>query len=240
MTRLKPIRLAVFDMAGTTVYDGDAVHRCLMEALRAEGVAANRPAVNAVMGLPKPLAIQTLIEQAEASPADPERVRRVHAEFVERMNRYYAEDPAVREIAGASETFRALRERGVRVALDTGFSRPLADTILSRLGWRESGRLDATVTSDEVERGRPHPDMIFRAMSLTGVADPAQVAKIGDTPSDLQEGAAAGCGWVIGVTEGSHSREELSAFPHTHLIPTVAALIPLLFGEASGATRETG
>ncbi len=233
MKSLPPIRLAVFDMAGTTVYDGDAVHRCLMAALQAQGVAASRAAVNAVMGLPKPLAIQTLIEQAEASPVTPERVGRVYGEFVERMNRYYAEDPQVREIAGASETFRGLRERGARVALDTGFSRPLADTIISRLGWRESGLLDATVTSDEVERGRPYPDMIFRAMSLTNVTDPGQVVKIGDTPSDLQEGAAAGCGWVIGVTEGSHSREELAAFPHTHLIPTVAELIPLLYGEAS-------
>jgi phosphonatase-like hydrolase len=174
-----------------------------------------------------------MIEQAQAAQAAPERVQRVYAEFVERMNRYYAQDPQVREIAGVSETFRGLRERGVRVALDTGFSRPLADTIISRLGWRESGLLDATVTSDEVERGRPHPDMIFRAMSLTGVTDPAQVVKVGDTPSDLQEGTAAGCGWVVGVTEGSHSREELAAFPHTHLIPTVAHLIPLLFGESS-------
>jgi phosphonatase-like hydrolase len=230
---LPPIRLAVFDMAGTTVYDGDAVHRCLMAALQAQGVAASRAAVNAVMGLPKPIAIRTMIEQAQAAQAAPERVQRVYAEFVERMNRYYAQDPQVREIAGVSETFRGLRERGVRVALDTGFSRPLADTIISRLGWRESGLLDATVTSDEVERGRPHPDMIFRAMSLTGVTDPAQVVKVGDTPSDLQEGTAAGCGWVVGVTEGSHSREELAAFPHTHLIPTVAHLIPLLFGESS-------
>jgi phosphoglycolate phosphatase-like HAD superfamily hydrolase len=65
-------------------------------------------------------------------------------------------------------------------------------------------------------------------MALTGVSDPRRVAKVGDTPADLAEGRAAGCGLVVGVTEGSHRPEELEPFPHTHLIPSVAALPSLL------------
>jgi phosphonatase-like hydrolase len=216
----------VLDMAGTTVYDGDAVHASIGDALRVADVPVTRDEINAVMGLPKPLAIRLLLERGAADQATvrEETVRRLYADFQRRMLAYYGADPAVREIEGTSAAFRTLREAGIKIALDTGFARPIADAILERLGWARSGLLDATVTSDEVANGRPHPDMIFRAMERTGVAEARRVAKVGDTPSDLQEGHAAGCGWVIGVTEGSHTREQLAQYPHTHLIRTVAAL----------------
>ena len=54
------------------------------------------------------------------------------------------------------------------------------------------------------------------------------VAKVGDTPADLRQGAAAGCGLVVGVTSGSHSRRQLADIPHTHLIDRLAELPPLL------------
>ncbi len=88
--------------------------------------------------------------------------------------------------------------------------------------------LDATVASDEVPRGRPHPDLLLRAMQLTGCADPRRVAKVGDTPADLAEGTAAGCGFVVGVTTGSHTRDELLAHPHTHLIDALDELWTIL------------
>ena len=65
-------------------------------------------------------------------------------------------------------------------------------------------------------------------MRRFGVTDPAHVAKIGDTPADLLEGTNAQCGLVVGVTEGTHTREELTPHPHTHLIANVAALPALL------------
>ena len=48
--------------------------------------------------------------------------------------------------------------------------------------------------------------MILKAMRDLGVSDAGRVAKVGDTPSDLEEGTAAGCGLVVGVTGGSHTR----------------------------------
>jgi phosphoglycolate phosphatase-like HAD superfamily hydrolase len=86
------------------------------------------------------------------------------------------------------------------------------------MGWLEKGLIDASVTSDEVNQGRPHPDLIFKVMTLTGVDDVVTVAKVGDTISDLLEGNSAGCSWVIGITTGAYSKEQLSVGPHTHLI----------------------
>jgi phosphonatase-like hydrolase len=222
------IDLVVFDMAGTTVYDGDSVNRCLRDALAAAGLPVSAAAVNEVMGLPKPVTIRTLVERSPLRDSLLPQVPAIHADFVERMFQFYRTDPAVREIPGTSETFARLKQGGIRVALDTGFSRDIVQVLLDRLGWLERGLVDGTVASDEVPRGRPHSDMIRRLMAQLGVASPEQVAKVGDTPADLLEGTNSGCGMVVGVTEGTHTREQLQGFPHTHLIGSVAELPALL------------
>jgi phosphoglycolate phosphatase-like HAD superfamily hydrolase len=92
------------------------------------------------------------------------------------------------------------------------------------MGWEKKGLLDASVTSDEVKQGRPYADLIYKAMELTGVTDVAQVAKVGDTIYDLQEGDAAGCKWVIGITSGAYTRSQLQTGPHTHLVDSLYEL----------------
>src|SRR5262249_3538285 len=126
------------------------------------------------------------------------------------------------------DTFRRLRRAGVKVALNTGFSRDVAQTLIDRLGWERDKLIDASVTSDEVAYGRPRPDMVRLLMIKLGVDDPRRIAKIGDTPADLLEGRNAECGLVIGVTQGSSTREQLERFPHDYLIGSVAELPELL------------
>ena len=144
------------------------------------------------------------------------------------MIEFYENDPDVESMPYAAATLLKLKKNGIKVALDTGFSRAIVDAVLKRLGWEKGQIVDATVASDEVEKGRPYPDLIFRSMALTGVTDPKAVAKVGDTPSDLKEGTAAGCGLVIGVTNGTHKEEELASYPHTHLIPSLESLPDLV------------
>ena len=56
------IRLVVFDIAGTTVHDGDAVNVTFADALCAAGLERSRDEINAVMGLAKPRAIDLLLD----------------------------------------------------------------------------------------------------------------------------------------------------------------------------------
>ncbi len=70
-------------------------------------------------------------------------------------------------------------------------------------------------------------------MDRLGVADPRRVAKVGDTPADLLEGKNAGCGLIVGVTQGTHARKELEPYPHTCLIDTIASF-PVLLGLLPG------
>lgn len=227
------IELVVFDMAGTTVRDEDAVNRCLRAALQTGGVAVSADDVNRVMGMPKPLAIQWLLEEKERRPASSDRVQALHSDFLGRMIFFYRTDADVSPTEGALETFAQLRRAKIKIALDTGFSRDIVDAILARLGWRAGETIDFTVASDEVPRGRPHPDLVQAAMRWAGITSAAQVAKVGDTPSDLQEGTAAGCSLVIGVTNGTHTREQLAAHPHTHLVASLRELPALILKHAA-------
>jgi phosphonatase-like hydrolase len=219
--------MIVFDLAGTTVRDPGGVRDCFQAALQAAGLTVAPAIIDSIMGLPKPVAIQRMIRTSARRDLD-SHVEEIHDDFVNRMIRYYREDPEVSEIPGASELFSRLQAAQVIVTVNTGFSRDIAEVIFTRLGWLQSGVIDASICSDEVPRGRPFPDMIRALMSQFGISNPKQVAKIGDTPADLEEGANAGCGWIIGVSTGTHTREQLSRYPHTHLILSVAEL-PCLF-----------
>lgn len=222
------IQLVVFDMAGTTVKDNDNVHAALQKAFAMEGISISRNEANDVMGYPKPVAIHELLKlRGHANPAEV-FIQQIFRNFQQEMVNYYQHAPEVREIEGVSKLFDVLHKNRIKVAIDTGFDRRIADTILKRLGWQEKGLIDVSITSDEVARGRPYPDMIFRAMELTGVADAKQVAKVGDTASDLQQGTAAGCRFVVGVTTGAFTKEALVKEPHTHIISHLSELLPLM------------
>jgi phosphonatase-like hydrolase len=223
------VELVVFDVAGTTVVDDDYVALGLRDALRSEGVSIALGECAGVMGLPKPIALLALASGKVPADALAEVVRRSHAAFVSHMVEHYRSSPSVRAMPGAESTFRSLRAHGARIALDTGFSRPILDAILERLGW-QSGVVDVTVASDEVEAGRPHPFMIQRAMTLLGVTATATVVKVGDTVADMREGLAARAGAVVGVLSGTGTRAELELAGATEVIPDLTALPRLLYG----------
>jgi len=126
-------------------------------------------------------------------------------------------------VAGADTTFRSLRERGVRIALNTGFDRETTAMLLEVLGW--GGEFfDAVVCGDDVAHGRPAPYLIFRAMESVGRVHVHRVANVGDTALDLHAGHNAGVRWNVGVLSGAHQRAQLEDAPHTHLLRSVAEL----------------
>jgi phosphonatase-like hydrolase len=211
--------LAVFDLAGTTVRDRGEVPAAYAAALAAAGVAVAPGAIAALRGASKREATHGLV------PAGPDHERRaatVYADFTARLAASYRER-GVEAVAGAREAFARLRSRGVRVALDTGFERPIVELLLGALGWLD-GVVDAVVTVDDVAHGRPSPDLIRAAMAATGAGDPGRVAAFGDTALDLEAGARAGVRWNVGVLSGAHDRATLERCPHTHLIDSVASL----------------
>ena len=226
------IKLVVFDMAGTTVEDKDNVHEALIKGFELSNYKITRDDANSVMGIPKPVAIRTLLEgKFNLKEKTGELVSKIHAAFVAEMISFYKNDASVKSKNNAEETFTALREKGLKVGIDTGFSRDIADTIFDRLKWRENNLIDLTVTSDEVNNGRPFPDMIYKAMADLNIKTADEVAKVGDTASDLQEGTSAGCKYVIGITTGAFTREALEPEQHTHLIDDLLEVVDIVTSE---------
>jgi phosphonatase-like hydrolase len=223
--------LVVFDLAGTTVNDNGDVERVLQDAFDEFGIAVTPKEVKQVMGYPKPVAISRLLFSHGEMELSNDRIATIHKEFVKQMISFYRNDPRVTEKSGVSLTLEALKAAGIKVAVDTGFDRQITNHLLDRMGWMEQGLVDVSVTSDEVAQGRPFPDLIFRAMALANVTDPARVAKVGDTASDIQEGKSAKCGWVIGITSGAFDRKNLVLQEPTHLITNIPEVLPI-FGLA--------
>jgi phosphonatase-like hydrolase len=217
---LYEVELVILDMAGTTVEDCGQVPASLAAALAEYGIKATREQLAAVRGSSKRQAVLRFI------PEGPEQLKRaeaVYSSFREHLIHRYASE-GVRPVNGADGILRTLRERGVSVALNTGFDRETTDLLLDTLGWTD-GMVDAVVCGDDVSQGRPAPYLIFRAMEMTGATSVHGVANVGDTILDLQAGYNAGVRWNIGVYSGAHDRSVLERVPHTHLLPSVAELL---------------
>lgn len=225
---MKKVEIVVFDLAGTTVYDNKDVHKVLQYALKTEGVDITIEEANSVMGIPKPDAIKQLLEEKKYQLITDELIDSIHQSFVAKMVDFYKTDIQVSEKEGVSTTFKKLKEAGIKVGIDTGFDRIITNVVIERMGWAKKNLIDVSVTSDEVERGRPFPDLIYKVMELTGITDAKLIAKVGDTASDLHEGTSAGCGFVIGITSGAFTREQLKSEPHTHLIDHIPEILNVL------------
>jgi phosphonatase-like hydrolase len=223
------IALVVLDMAGTTVEDAGQVPAAFTEALRRHGVEVQAEALREMRGASKHEVIRRLVERAlpgeEAEVAS--RTETVFAGFCESLAARYRSE-GVRPITGAADTIVWLRARGIKVALNTGFDGSITRLILNAVGWAND-TVDAVICGDDVPAGRPAPYLIFRAMEATGTTDVHRVASVGDTALDLHAGWNAGVAWNVGVLSGAHTEEQLLHAPHTHVLPSVAAL-PALWG----------
>jgi phosphonatase-like hydrolase len=223
---MNEVELVIFDLAGTTVEDRGEVPDAFVGALAEHGIEVTREQLSAVRGSSKRQAVLSFVPEG---PGQRARAAAVYDSFRGRLARRYQTD-RVCPVAGAATTFRSLRERGVRVALNTGFDRETTALLLDALGWG-GGVFDAVVCGDDVARGRPAPYLIFRAMEAAGASSVHRVANVGDTTLDLLAGHNAGVRWNIGVLSGAHGRTLLEGAPHTHLLPSVAEL-PGLWGAA--------
>ena len=216
--------LVCLDMAGTTIRDDGAVDAAFTSALAQVGItpdedrfAEARRFVHETMGWSKADVFAALLP-----PSDATRATTAFADAYEAI--VSAGD--VEPVDGAEAVLHDLRVRDVRVCLTTGFAPSTRDALLSALGW--TTLVDLALSPADAGRGRPAPDMILVAMERLGVPDPGAVAVVGDTVSDLEAGAAAHAGAVIGVLSGAHDEATLARAPHTVLIDDVRQLLAAL------------
>ena len=105
---------------------------------------------------------------------------------VARMEERYRERLPV--IDGAVEAVRAIGERWP-LAIASSANRPLIDLFLAESGLAELFRI--AVSSEEVARGKPAPDVYLKAAELLGLG-PARCAAVEDSSNGLRAAIAAG------------------------------------------------
>jgi HAD superfamily hydrolase (TIGR01509 family) len=131
-------------------------------------------------------------------------------------------------LPGAGEAVRALAERWP-LALASSSNREIIDLVLELADFGEAFRV--TVSSEEVQRGKPAPDVYLAAARGLGV-DPAGCVAIEDSSNGLRSGAAAGMA-VIAVPNPHYPPEADALALATATVPVVGDVTPALVEAAA-------
>jgi phosphoglycolate phosphatase len=228
------IKLAVIDLAGTLVRDDGAVEVAFVDALRSvDAIGDEAPdrelieVVRGTMGRSKIAVFRELLEQEARAQAANEAFEIAYARRIE------AGETAALPTAEAA--LARLRDARIRVAVTTGFSPRTRNALLESLGW--VALVDLALSPTDHLRGRPAPDLVLGALLRLRIDDVRDVAVAGDTTNDLYAGHRAGAGIVAGVLTGAHTREELEAVPHTHIVETIGDFAEVAAGSPASASR---
>jgi HAD superfamily hydrolase (TIGR01509 family) len=178
----RALQAVVLDLDGVLI-EGEEVWEQVREGLvRERGGRWTPQAHVAMMGMSSPEWSRYIAEELGV-PMDP---RAISDETVARVVARYSE--ALPLVDGAGEVVRALAERWP-LGLASSANRPVIDLVLDRSGL--AGCFRATVSSEEVARGKPAPDVYLEAAARLGVA-PAACVAVEDSGNGLKAAAAAG------------------------------------------------
>ena len=221
------VLMIVFDMAGTTVDEDNVVYKTLQDAIVHYSYPVSLDQVLEFgAGKEKLQAIIDILENT-GFKVSPENIDLIFAYFIDKLAKNY-DTLDVKPLPDVERTFKHLKERNIKVVLNTGYNRKTAESLIVKLGWEESNQFDLLITASDVNNNRPRPDMILLAMSKLNILDPKKVLKVGDSTVDIQEGQNAECLLSIGITSGAHTREQLREADPDFIINNVSELIGII------------
>jgi HAD superfamily hydrolase (TIGR01509 family) len=201
VTAICPAEAVVFDMDGVLV-DTEHLWDEVREALTEEWGGRYTPEAQQVMMGMSSREWSRYLNEVVGLDRLPEVI---NAEVVRRMlARYEVELPVV---DGAVEAVRALHGDGYRLGLASSSNRELIDAVLGRLELTD--RFAVTVSSEEVARGKPAPDVYLEAARRLGV-DTRRCVAVEDSASGIRAAHAAGMRVIV--------------FPNRHYPPAPDAL----------------
>lgn len=204
-----PIRLAIFDLAGTTIADDGLVIAAFLDAI--SDIESDEKVVQNYVQTIKDTMGERKIDVFRRLFKDESIAQKAHERFVQSYLKRVQRGEII-PIEGVEALFANLKSRKIQIALNTGFNREILDAIISSLEWQVS--VDFSIASSEVEMGRPAPDMINNLVAqfnseISEVITPANAIVFGDTVADILAAKAAGVSKVIAIYSGAHSRDEL-------------------------------
>jgi len=221
------ISMVVFDMAGTTVDEGNVVYKTLMQSINQRGFDFSLDEILAEgAGKEKSEAIKSILK-VYGSNNNKDLANEIYEDFEKLLAKAY-EDIPVKPQPNAVELFRILKERKIRIVLNTGYNEETAESLVKKLNWKKGVEYDSLISSSDVENSRPDPEMIDLAMDIYGIDDAKEVIKVGDSMIDIEEGQNAGCGITVGITTGAHTFLQLQSANPDYIINNLMELLPII------------
>ena len=219
-----PVRALIFDMDGLLVDSEPVAEAALRQFLRLHGRELRPDLMTLTLGRRLPEAV-AVIAEAYALDLPVEDLIRTYDEL-----RLAALRGNLQPMPGAAALLTFARGAGLRLALATSSLRTHADLSLAET--RLAGLFDAEATGDEVQRGKPEPDIFLLAAARLEI-EPGGCVVLEDAPAGLAAAAAAGMRriWVPNVkTRGLPVPVAVDAE-----LPDLEAVIPWLRAEGIDA-----
>jgi len=176
------IRAVVFDLDGVLVDSEHVWDEAREHLARERGGRWHEGAQRDMMGMSSTEWSRYMHERI-GLPEPPEEIS---AEVVSRLEKIYREHLPL--IDGAAEAVERLAERWP-LAVASSSNRPLIDLVLELSGLARF--FSATVSSEEVPRGKPAPDVYLEAAKRLAV-EPVTCAAIEDSENGILSAKAAG------------------------------------------------
>ena len=189
----------VFDLDGVVV-DSNSLH---VDSWRAvahnHGYPLADPEHIGKCGLRTTAVIRDLL-QWPVTDAEAQRIGLEKEDFY----RDWIRADGIRAISGVLDFIRQSRDLGIPCAVGSSAPRANVDLCLQALGLTQA--FQAAVSGEDVERGKPAPDIFLAAAAALGVR-PADCVVFEDAPAGIAAAHAAGMR-VVALTT-SHTRDEL-------------------------------
>ena len=228
----RQLKALVLDWAGTTVDFGSlAPARTLQRVFALFDIQLTDAEIRQHMGVPKRDHVRDIFSLTRVRESwqllrgrwpTPVDVETVYQRFVPLQLSCLAEYSDL--IPGVPEAVRRFRDRGLKIGSTTGYPRAMLDLLLKKSA-AAGYQPDCSVSPEDVGAGRPDPFMIYENAVRLRVHPLAAIAKIGDTPADIQEGLSAGV-WSIGVAGTGNgiglSLEAFQALPSSERLSQLA------------------
>ncbi len=176
------IDAVVFDLDGLLIQTEELWHEVREGLARDRGGRYDAEAQRAMMGMSSPEWSRYMHEHVGV-PGSPEEIS---AEVIARLEDRYREHLPLMD--GAVEAVERLAAHWP-LAVASSSNRPLIDLVLELSGLDRLFR--ATVSSEEVARGKPAPDVYLEACRQLGV-EPSRAAAVEDSHSGIGSAKAAG------------------------------------------------
>lgn len=164
------------------------------------------------------LLVRALVgEDGERSDGD--ALRAAHAAL------FAVELPTVRPLPHARELLRSLERQGTAVVLSSSAGAAEIEHYVDLLDARD--RVVGWTTSDDVQRTKPHPDLVEVAARMLGTP---RVLMVGDSPWDALAARAAGHD-AVGVDTGGFGRPALVEAGAALVVDDLGELLDLVHEE---------